>query len=143
MAHTKHKVLFPCTGNSCRSQMAEATVNTRLSADWQAFSAGVKLTMFIHPLAIRVLAEIGISYEGRSRSVDEFRNQSFDVVITLCDDAAESCPLWLGKGKRVQMGFPDPVKAEGPEEEASSVFREVRDDIAVQVVGFLRRYPQY
>jgi arsenate reductase len=85
MAHIKRRVLFLCNGNSCRSQIAEAIVNTQLSEDWQAFSAGVQPTGFIHPFSLRVLTEIGISHEGRSKSVDEFRNQSFDVVITLCD----------------------------------------------------------
>jgi arsenate reductase len=142
MAHIKRRVLFLCNGNSCRSQIAEAIVNTQLSEDWQAFSAGVQPTGFIHPFSLRVLTEIGISHEGRSKSVDEFRNQSFDVVITLCDEAAESCPLWLGRGKRIHMGFPDPAKATGSDGEIIAVFRKIRDDITKQVLEFLRSYLQ-
>jgi len=142
MAHIKRRVLFLCNGNSCRSQIAEAIVNTQLSEDWQAFSAGVQPTGFIHPFSLRVLTEIGISHEGRSKSVDEFRNQSFDVVITLCDEAAESCPLWLGRGKRVHIGFPDPAKATGSDGEIIAVFRKIRDDITKQVLEFLRSYLQ-
>jgi arsenate reductase len=142
MAHIKRRVLFLCNGNSCRSQIAEAIVNTQLSEDWQAFSAGVQPTGFIHLFSLRVLTEIGISHEGRSKSVNEFRNQSFDVVITLCDESAESCPLWLGRGKRVHIGFPDPAKATGSDGEIIAVFRKIRDDITKQVLEFLRSYLQ-
>jgi arsenate reductase len=141
MSTTKRKILFLCTGNSCRSQMAEAIVNAKLSESWQAFSAGTQPVGYIHPLTLRVLAEIGISHQGRSKSVDEFRNQQFDIVITVCDDAAESCPLWLGKGKRFHISFPNPVKATGSQEEIIAVFRKIRDDMANQVVEFLQYYP--
>jgi len=141
MLKTKRRVLFLCTGNSCRSQMAEAIVNAQLSDDWQAFSAGNQPTGFIHPFTIRVLAEIGILHEGRSKSADEFRNQPFDVVITVCDDASESCPLWLGKAIRIHIGFPDPAKATGSEEEIMKVFRKVRDNMVSQMLELLQSYP--
>ncbi len=126
---TAKKVLILCTGNSCRSQMAEAIINHDLAGQWQAESAGTQPSGFVHPLALRALAEIGIQHSGESKSLDRFRGMDFDVVITVCDDAAENCPVWLGKGKRVHIGFPDPAKAEGSEEEKMAIFRQVRDDI--------------
>jgi arsenate reductase (thioredoxin) len=131
------KVLFLCTGNSCRSQMAEAIVNARLSDDWRAFSAGTEPAGYVHPKAIQVLDEIGIQHEGQSKSAEQFRDMVFDLVVTVCDDAAENCPVWLGKGKRVHLGFPDPAKAEGTEEEQLAVFRSVRDAIARKVPELL------
>ena len=125
-----YTVLFLCTGNSCRSQMAEAIVNARLGGTWQACSAGTKPTGYVHPKAIQVLEEIGIHHEGRSKSVDELRQVNFDLVVTVCDSAAEECPLWLGAGKRAHHSFPDPAKAEGGEEQVLAVFRQVRDEIA-------------
>jgi arsenate reductase len=132
-------VLFLCTGNSCRSQMAEAIVNTRLSSDWRAFSAGTVPSGYVHPKAIQVLEEIGIAHEGESKSTDLFRQMEFDLVVTVCDDAAENCPVWLGKGKRVHLGFPDPAKAEGTDEEVLAVFRSVREAIAQKVPELLRQ----
>lgn len=131
-------VLFLCTGNSCRSQMAEAIVNARLSADWQAYSAGTEPSGYVHPKAIQVLGEIGITHDGESKSTEQFREMDFDLVVTVCDDAAENCPVWLGKGKRVHLGFPDPAKAEGTDEEQLAVFRSVRDAIAQNVPELLR-----
>lgn len=130
-------VLFLCTGNSCRSQMAEAIVNARLSDDWQAFSAGTVPSEYVHPKAIQALEEIGITHEGESKSTDQFREMDFDLVVTVCDDAAENCPVWLGKGKRVHLGFPDPAKAEGSDDEKLAVFRSVRDAIAQKVPELL------
>jgi len=132
-----HKVLFLCTGNSCRSQMAEAIVNARLSEDWRAFSAGTVPSGYVHPKAIQVLDEIGISHEGESKSIENFREMDFDIVVTVCDDAAENCPVWLGKGERVHLGFPDPARAEGTDEEVLAVFRSVRDAIAQKVPELL------
>ena len=118
------KVLFLCTGNSCRSQMAEGLVNARLSDGWQAFSAGTKPAGFVHPKAIAALAEIGIQHQGRSKLADEFKGVDFDLVVTVCDSAAEECPLWLGKGKRLHHSFPDPAKTDDMND-----FRTVRDAI--------------
>lgn len=135
-----HSVLFLCTGNSCRSQMAEAIVNARLSNDWRAFSAGTVPSGYVHPKAIRVLEEIGITHEGESKSAEQFREMDFDLVVTVCDDAAENCPVWLGKGKRVHLSFPDPAKAQGTDEETLAVFRSVRDAIAKKVPKLLAEY---
>jgi len=134
----RKRVLFLCTGNSCRSQMAEAIVNARLGDEWEAVSAGTKPTGYVHPDAIRALAEIGIEHEGRSKSVDEFTGQDFDAVITVCDSAAEECPVWLGQGRRLHRSFPDPANATGSEEEIMGAFRSVRDDILAQIPALLR-----
>ena len=134
------RVLFLCTGNSCRSHMAEAIVNARLGEAWQAFSAGNQPAGYVHPKAIVALAEIGIQHQGTSKHADEFRAVAFDLVVTVCDDAAENCPVWLGKGKRVHVGFPDPAKAEGTDAEIMQVFRTVRDDIERRIIPLLEVY---
>jgi len=132
------RVLILCTGNSARSQMAEGLVNHFLSGEWQAQSAGTSPAGHVHPLAVKAMAELGIDISGaRSKSVDEFRGQEFDLVITVCDRAAENCPLWLGKGRKMHIGFPDPAAAEGSEAERLAVFRAVRDEIQREVVSRL------
>ena len=133
MSHKKRTVLFLCTGNSARSQMAEAVVNARLGDEWQAFSAGTEPAGCVHPNALRALAEIGIVHQGRSKGPLEFRDVAFDVVVTLCDDAAENCPVWLGQGRRAHLGFRDPVRAAGSDEEVMEAFRAVRNEIAERV----------
>jgi arsenate reductase len=136
----KRRVLFLCTGNSCRSQMAEGLVNHLLGDRWEAFSAGTAPAGYVHPMAIRAMDEIGIDVSsGYSKSVDEFRNVAFDVVITVCDDAAKNCPLWLGSGNVHHMGFPDPAAATGSEEERLDVFREVRDGLRQEVVHLVQQ----
>ena len=129
------KVLFLCTGNSCRSQMAEAIVNARLGDTWQAVSAGTKPAGRVHPKALAALAEIGIQHGGRSKRTGEFREAEFDLVVTVCDSAAEECPVWLGKGKRVHHSFPDPALTDDMDD-----FRRVRDDIAREMVKLLSEY---
>ena len=126
-------VLFLCTGNSCRSQMAEAIVNARYSPEWRAFSAGTRPAGFVHPMALQVLREIGIEHRGESKSVDQFRNENFDLVITVCDEANEECPVWLGRGKRTHESFRDPAKAEGTEQERLVIFRQVRDEMIKKI----------
>jgi arsenate reductase len=134
----RKRVLFLCTGNSARSQMAEGLVNHFLGDKWQAQSAGTNPAGYVHPMAVQVMAELGIDLSGaRSKSVDEFRGAEFDLIITVCDHAAENCPLWLGKGRRVHVGFRDPAAAEGSEAERLEVFREVRDDIRREVFAVL------
>ena len=123
------RVLFLCTGNSCRSQMAEAIVNARHADQWRAFSAGSKPAGFVHPMAIGALAEIGIAHQGESKNAEAFRDEDFDLVVTVCDDAAETCPVWLGRGGRAHLGLRDPATAEGIEAERLAVFRRVRDEI--------------
>lgn len=139
-AEIRKKVLILCTGNSCRSQLAEALINKHLGQQWQVFSAGTQPSGYVHPLALRALAEVGIAHAGVSKSTDIFRGEHFDLVITVCDDAAENCPLWLGQGQRVHIGFPDPAKAEGGEEERMVVFRQVRDDIREQILSYLQNF---
>jgi arsenate reductase (thioredoxin) len=129
----KRKVLFLCTGNSCRSQVAEAIVNARMADEWEAVSAGTKPAGYVHPKALAALAEIGIQHTGRSKLADEFRGVDFDLVVTVCDSAAEECPLWLGKGKKVHHSFPDPAQVSGTEAEIRAAFRAVRDDIAREI----------
>jgi phosphate transport system protein len=136
----RRSVLFLCTGNSCRSQMAEAIVNTTLGQQWQAFSAGTQPADQVHPKARQVLSEIGIQHSGRPKNVTEFADADFDVVVTVCDQAAEACPLWLGAGRRVHLGFPDPAKATGSEEEVLAVFRAVREAIAQQIPNLLKTF---
>jgi len=109
--------------------MAEAIVNAKYGDTWEAVSAGTQPAGYVHPNAIKALEEIGIEHKGTSKSTDQFRGVDFDLVVTVCDDAAENCPAWLGKGKRVHLGFPDPAKAEGTDEEVMMVFRTVRDDM--------------
>jgi arsenate reductase (thioredoxin) len=132
------KVLFLCTGNSCRSQMAEAIVNARYP-EWRAFSAGTRPAGYVHPMAIRALSEIGITHQGVSKNVEQFRDDDFDLVVTVCDDANEECPVWLGKGKRVHQSFRDPAKAAGTEAEKLAVFREVRDEMAAKIPEVLKQ----
>lgn len=128
----KRKVLFLCTGNSCRSQMAEAIVNARLGEQWEAVSAGTVPAGYVHPKARVALREIGIEHDGRSKLADEFRDVAFDVVITVCDSAAEECPLWLGHGRRLHHSFPDPAKSDDMAD-----FRAVRDAIERELVPLL------
>jgi arsenate reductase len=136
----KKKVLFLCTGNSCRSQMAEALVNDRLGDQWLAVSAGTKPAGYVHPKAIQVLAEWDILHRGESKLADKFREWDFDLVVTVCDSAAEECPVWLGKGRRVHHSFPDPAEATGTEEEILAAFRLVRGAIAKEIPTLLQKH---
>ena len=122
--------------------MAEAIVNARLGETWQAVSAGTEPAGYVHPLAIRVLDEIGIQHDGHSKQVDKFREAAFDLVVTVCDAAAETCPVWLGSGQRVHSGFPDPAKAVGSEEEMLGVFRDVRDAITDRILALCQQFEQ-
>jgi arsenate reductase (thioredoxin) len=93
----------------------------------------------VHPKAVAALQEIGIQHVGRSKSADEFRDADFDLIMTVCDSAAEECPVWLGKGKRTHHSFPDPAKAHGSDEQVMDAFRSVRDAIAVEIPELLRQ----
>lgn len=130
-------VLFLCTGNSCRSQMAEGIVNARLGDQWEAVSAGTRPAGYVHPLAIQALAEMGIDHHGRSKAPDEFRATPPDLVVTLCDDAAENCPAWVGPGQKAHLGFPDPLDATGTEAERLAAYRAVRDAMLQQLPALL------
>ena len=115
--------------------MAEAIVNARMGDEWQAFSAGTRPSAFVHPMTVEALSEIGIQHEGRSKSVDEFRNVGFDLVVTVCDSAALDCPIWLGKGKKVHHSFPDPALKSQLKD-----FRSVRDDISREIPIILNEF---
>jgi arsenate reductase len=131
-------VLFLCTGNSCRSQMAEGFVNEGFSGRWMAFSAGTRPSGYVHPLAIHVMAEEGIDIsENESKTPESLRDETFDLIITVCDSAAEECPVWLGQGKVTHISFPDPAEATGSYEEILQVFRSVRDDIRTRISAYL------
>ena len=132
------KVLFLCTGNSCRSQMAEGLVNHDLPGQVKAFSAGVQPSR-VNPRAIQVMAELGIDISRhRAKSVDDLAGEQFDLVITLCDNAAAQCPMFPGNAEIRHISFPDPAQAAGPEEEIMAVFRRVRDDLRQQLIPLLR-----
>jgi arsenate reductase len=138
------KVLILCTGNSCRSQMAEGLINARLTPQFEARSAGTKPSGYVHPKAIQVMAELDIDLSRNgSKNADEFRGEYFDYVITVCDSAQENCPVWLDRaGLKTHIGFDDPAEATGTDEEITTEFRRVRDEIAEQVLGFLRERAQ-
>lgn len=125
----KKRVLFLCTHNSCRSQMAEGLLNHDLGERFEACSAGTEATR-VNPRAIRIMAEIGIDISGqRSKTLDECDGQPFDCVVTLCGDANEKCPLFVGGVERIHVGFDDPSRTTGSEEEIMAEFRRVRDEI--------------
>lgn len=143
--NSAQRVLILCTGNSCRSQMAEGLINHQLGREWRAESAGTQPSGYVHPLAVRALAELDIDLldphisRGRSKSTEEFRDTQFDQVITVCDDAAENCPVWLGSGQVAHIGFPDPALAQGSDDEKMVEFRKVRDAIRQQLLPFLQQ----
>lgn len=124
------RILILCTGNSCRSQMAEGFLKS-FDNNLEVFSAGTKPSSQVHPKAIQVMKEVGIDLSrSYPKNADQFINDSFDYVITVCDNAKESCPVFIGKvGKQLHIGFEDPAEAVGTEEEILSVFRKVRDEI--------------
>lgn len=131
------KVLFLCTGNSCRSQIAEAIVNAHSPTTWQAYSAGTQPSGFVHPKALQVLREIGIQHQGYSKSITEVQSIAFDYIITVCDAAAETCPLWPGSGRTLHVSFPDPALATGDEDQILTAFRLVREAIQAQILPLL------
>jgi arsenate reductase (thioredoxin) len=123
------KILFLCTGNSCRSQMAEAVLNRIGAGRFEAVSAGSKPAGCVHPLALRLIEELGCPVDGlRSKSVDEFRGARFDAVITVCDRAKEACPVFPG-AETIHWSFEDPADAAGTDEEKLAVFRRIFDEI--------------
>lgn len=126
----KKRVLVLCTGNSARSQMTEGFLRS-FDPGLEVYSAGTKPSARVNPYAIRVMKEVGIDISGGTpKSVKEFVDQSFDYVITVCDDADKNCPNFRGKvGRRLHIGFPDPARVEGTDEHKLTVFRNVRDDI--------------
>jgi arsenate reductase len=124
------RILILCTGNSCRSQMAEGFLKS-FDKNLEVFSAGTQPSSQVHPKAIQVMKEVGINLSGNyPKHSDQFINDPFDYVITVCDNAKESCPIFNGKvGKQLHIGFEDPADAAGTEEEVLRVFRKIRDQI--------------
>jgi arsenate reductase len=124
----KQKVLFICTHNSARSQIAEALLRTLYGNYYEAFSAGIEPSS-VNPYAVEVMKEIGIDISNnQSKSIEEFRDMTFDYVVTVCDNAKETCPFFPGK-KIIHESFEDPAEFEGDIEETLTVFRRVRDEI--------------
>lgn len=136
------RVLFLCTHNSSRSHMAEGLLRARGGAAYDVFSAGTEPRV-VHPLAIRVMREIGIDIsDHRAKSLEEFRDLlPMDLVVTVCDEAAEACPYFPNARHQVHWGFPDPSRVEGSEEERLSAFRHIRDLIATRIRQFLGLQP--
>ncbi|MFZ5981488.1 MAG: arsenate reductase ArsC [Candidatus Zixiibacteriota bacterium] len=142
------KVLILCTGNSCRSQMAERFFKYYLNekgtirAAAEVHSAGIEPTG-INPYTVRVMREAGLDLSGQeSKSLELFINEEFDYIITVCDHAAAKCPVFPGEGVRLHWPFEDPADATGTEEEILKKFRKVRDEIETRVKNWLRQNPK-
>ena len=132
------RVLILCTGNSCRSQMAEALWESLGNGKWQSESAGSKPSGYVHPLAIRAMHELDIDIaENVSKPLDQFRGKAYDLVITVCDNAKESCPVFSGAKQTLHWPFDDPADATGSDEEIMNTFRRVRDEIKARIQSFL------
>ena len=132
----KKRVLILCTGNSARSQMAEGLLRHDAGDRFEVFSAGTKPRQ-VRPEAITVMRELGIDIsDHHSKSVDEFRGQQFDYVLTVCDNAKESCPVFFGKSTRLHHSFDDPAAVDGSEEDRLLLFRRVRDELRSYLRGF-------
>jgi len=138
MTEIKKKVLFLCTGNSARSQIAEGLMKSMGGEQMEVKSAGI-LPSHVHPLAIRVMDEVGIDISKQtSKSQDQFLKEEFDYIITLCDHAAMACPNFPGQGKRLHWSIEDPAMAIGTMDERVAVFRRARDEIRTRIEQFLR-----
>jgi arsenate reductase len=137
MPPEKIRILILCTGNSARSQMTEAFLKS-LAPHLEVISAGTASAPRVNPFAIRVMREVGIDIsQGTPKNVSQFLKQSFDYVITVCDDAEKNCPFFTGQvKKRLHIGFLDPAKATGSDEEVLAVFRTVRDEIKARFTTF-------
>ena len=132
------RVLVLCTGNSCRSQMAEGWVRHDLGDRVEVFSAGTTPSA-VHPLATAVMAEAGVDISShRSKSLQEFWGQPFDLVVTVCDSAREACPMFHGAAKQIHESFPDPAGFTGTKDEVLEKFREVRDLIRERLVPLVK-----
>ena len=130
------RVLFICTGNSARSQMAEAILGRLGGPDFDVHSAGTH-PGGVNPLTIRTLSEIGVDWSGaRSKSVVEYLDEPFDYVITVCDQAREACPVFPGKHESIHWGFDDPAAAQGTEDQRLAVFRRVMGEISIRIKPF-------
>ncbi len=137
------RILILCTGNSCRSQMAEGFLKS-FDSKLEVHSAGTKPAERVHPKAVEVMKEVGIDLSGnKPKMVDQFLDQPFDYVITVCDHAKETCPVFTGKVKqRLHIGFDDPAAATGTEDEVYAIFRRVRDEIRDSFQEFYEQIKQ-
>jgi arsenate reductase len=133
----KKRILILCTGNSCRSQMAEGFLKS-FDKKIEVHSAGTSPAVQVHPKAVQVMQEAGIDLSRNSpKHVEQFLKLPFDYVITVCDHAREACPVFFGKvGQQIHIGFEDPAEARGTEAEVLTVFRSVRDEIKVAFYDF-------
>jgi arsenate reductase len=138
MTGIKKKVLFLCTGNSARSQIAEGLMKSMGGEQWEVESAGI-LPSYVHPLAIRVMDEVGIDISKQtSKAQDQFLKEEFDYIITLCDHAAKACPNFPGQGSRIHWSIEDPAMAIGTIDQRVGVFRRARDEIRTRIEKFLK-----
>ena len=136
----RQRILFLCTHNSARSQMAEGLLQTAASDRFEVHSAGTVATS-VRPEAVRVMAELGIDIATHeSKTVDRFLNQPFDWVMMVCDDAAEACPVFPGPGHRLHWPLPDPGAVKGDEAQRLAAFREVRDRLQRLITDFVAQY---
>lgn len=137
------KILIICTGNSCRSQMAEAFLKS-FDSKLEVYSAGVNPASKVSSKAIKVMKEIGIDISGHyPKSLDQFLDKEFDYVITVCDNAKEACPVFTGKVKnRLHIGFEDPYGAIGNEDEVMAIYRKVRDEIKDKFYEFYKKFKE-
>ena len=134
------KVLILCTGNSCRSQMAEGWINHELGDTWLARSAGTDPAARVNPLAVRAMAEVGIDISnGVPENVDRYLDQPWGLVVTVCDSAKETCPVFPGTVEQMHLSFPDPADAEGSDDERMAVFRFVRDAIRDEILSEIKQ----
>jgi len=136
----KKRILVLCTGNSCRSQMAEGFLRS-FDRNLEVQSAGTEPAARVHPLAVQVMREIGIDLSAaKPRNVDEFVDQPFDHVITVCGDADRNCPRFSGRvGKRVHIGFLDSARVQGTEDQVLAIFREVREEIRARLYEYYEK----
>jgi len=134
----KKRVLILCTGNSCRSQMGEGIWNALGDGKWVAYSAGSSPSGFVHPLAIEVMREVGIDISAnRSKYIDKFANESFDLVVTVCDNAKEACPAFPGAKRTEHWPFDDPAGADAAGNDQLAAFRRIRDEITAVTRPYL------
>lgn len=135
----RKRVLVLCTGNSCRSQMAEGWINHLLGDAWEASSAGTQPALQVNPYAVRVMAEAGVDISAqRPKHVEAMVGRTWDLVVTVCDSARDVCPHFPHPGVQVHVGFPDPAAAVGGEEEVLAVYRAVRDAIRDRLIPVVR-----
>lgn len=133
------RVLVLCTGNSCRSQMAERLFALLSDGGWDAASAGSNPSGYVHPKAIEVMQELDVDLsDGVSEHIDAYRGQEFDLVVTVCDNAAESCPQFPGAKNMVHWPFEDPANAIGSDGEVLNCFRDIRDQISRRITQYLK-----